>query len=200
MKILFQGDSITDASRDKSNMHDLGKGYASFAAKLLRDKFPEVDFEFINLGINGNRTEHLLERLENDFIDIQPDIVSILVGVNDVHNATPDEYEERYCKVLTAIRERTNAKIMLLEPFVFPVNNMESVLHVDLDSMIRRVRKLAREFAEALVPTDGLLASAYNNEDPTLYSRDGVHPTEYCAEYIGRVYADYISDIIRSML
>lgn len=200
MKILFQGDSITEARRDKSDMSDLGSGYVNYAVSILRKKFPEIDFEFINLGVGSNQTKHLVERLETDFIQIQPDIVSILVGVNDVHNATPDEFEERYRTVLTEISKRTNAKIMLLEPFVFPVNNMETTLHVDLDAMIRRVRKLAREFAEVLVPTDGLLASAYNNEDPVVYSNDGVHPTATCAEHIARIYVDYITPIIKSLI
>ena len=75
MKILFQGDSVTDACRDRSNPHDLGEGYPKYAAAMMQDAFPQVDFEFIDLGIGGNRTEHLVQRLESDFVDIQPDIV-----------------------------------------------------------------------------------------------------------------------------
>ena len=84
MKILFQGDSITDAGRDFRNYHDLGPGYPSFAASHIKEAFPDADFEFINFGISGNRTSQLFDRLYNDCIAFQPDIVSILIGINDV--------------------------------------------------------------------------------------------------------------------
>ena len=202
MKILFQGDSITDAGRDRADIHNLGNGYPKYAAKFLQEDFPDIDFEFIDLGISGNQTMDLVERLETDFIDIQPDIVSILIGINDVwHHAEARDYiphevfEERYRTILTAIREKTSAKIMMMEPFLIPVADKE-YFHEDLDPKIQVIRKLAREFADVYLPTDGLLASAYNNEEPTLYAADGVHPTEYGAEYIGRLYADYIASII----
>ena len=88
MKILFQGDSITDAGRNRDDIHDLGHGYPLYAAKYLKERYPEIDFEFVDLGISGNQTKDLVERLQADFIDIQPDIVSIMIGVNDTwHHA-----------------------------------------------------------------------------------------------------------------
>ena len=93
MKILFQGDSITDADRDREDPHNLGNGYPKDAARFLKEKFPEIDFEFIDLGISGNQTIDLVNRLQSDFIDIQPDIVSILIGVNDTwHRADTREW------------------------------------------------------------------------------------------------------------
>ena len=84
MKILFQGDSITDCGRDKRNYHDLGPGYPKYAAEGIAAAYPDVDFEFINFGIGGNRTCQLFDRLYEDGIAFQPDIISILIGVNDV--------------------------------------------------------------------------------------------------------------------
>lgn len=83
MKVLFQGDSITDAGRDRTDPHYLGEGYPKYAAEALRAKFPNETFEFINLGISGDRTVDLLNRWQKDCIDVQPDVVSILIGVND---------------------------------------------------------------------------------------------------------------------
>ena len=94
MKILFQGDSVTDAGRDRSDPHDMGNGYPRYASAMIQDSFPDTEFEFFNLGISGNRTEHLVERLEADFMEIQPDIVSILIGVNDVWHHYAFEYVE----------------------------------------------------------------------------------------------------------
>ena len=93
MRILFQGDSITDAGRDRSDYHDLGEGYPKYAAEAIVSKYPDEDFEFINLGISGNQTADLVDRLQSDFIDIQPDFVSILIGINDTwHRAENREW------------------------------------------------------------------------------------------------------------
>ena len=205
MKILFQGDSITDWGRDRNDIHNLGNGYPKYAAKLLTERYPDIDFEFINLGISGNQTKDLVARLDTDFIDIQPDIVSILIGINDTwHHAEqkdwiPNEiFEERYRTVLTAIKEKTNAKIMMMEPFVIPIED-KAFFREDLAPKIEIIRKLAREFADIYLPTDGLLASAFIGDDPLSYAADGVHPTAKGAEFIGMLYCEYISDIIDSI-
>ena len=115
MKILFQGDSITDAGRDRNDPHDMGNGYPKYAAAMIADAFPEENFEFLNLGISGNRTGQFLERVQKDVIDIQPDFVSILLGVNDVWHrhshkieTTDQQFEENYRTILQEIRQKTN--------------------------------------------------------------------------------------------
>lgn len=202
MKILFQGDSITDAGRDRADSHDLGKGYPKYAAEFIRSAHPEIEFEFIDLGISGNQTKDLVARLEADFVDVQPDIVSIMIGINDVWHYVRDGvslpvdvFEERYRKVLTAIKERTSAKIMMIEPFLIPIADK---LHFrpDLDPKIDVIRRLAREFADVYMPTDGLLASAFIGDDPLTFAADGVHPTAKGAEIIGKWYSEYIEKLI----
>ena len=112
MKILFQGDSITDSNRDYGDIHDLGDGYAHYAAGFISEKYPECTFEFVNQGINGNKTEDLLNRVQSDLVDIQPDIVSIMIGINDVWYYSEDRewlsnevFEERYRTILENIRQ-----------------------------------------------------------------------------------------------
>ena len=73
MKILFQGDSITDAGRDRSDPHNLA-GYAKFSAELIKARHPATEFEFFDLGIGGNRAENLRDRWTADCIDYQPDV------------------------------------------------------------------------------------------------------------------------------
>ena len=80
MKILFQGDSITDCGRNRENYHDLGAGYPKYAAELIAKAYPETEFEFINLGISGNQTKDLVERLQSDFIDIQLTIFERIIN------------------------------------------------------------------------------------------------------------------------
>lgn len=84
MRILFQGDSITDGERDRNDQYHLGYSYPLYAADYLRQLCPDTEFEFINRGIGGNYTHDLLARLDSDVLKIQPDILSILIGVNDV--------------------------------------------------------------------------------------------------------------------
>lgn len=203
MKILFQGDSITDAGRNRDDIHDLGGGYPKFAAKYMKEAFPDVDFEFIDLGISGNQTKDLVDRLESDFIDIQPDIVSIMIGINDTwHHAgdkswIPNEvFEARYRTVLEKIKTQTNAKIMIIEPFLVPVADKEC-FREDLDPKIQIIRRLAREYADVYLPTDGLLAAAYIGHEPTEYAGDGVHPSAMGAEFIGKLYCEYVAPLIK---
>lgn len=202
IKLLFQGDSITDAGRSRENPHLLGEGYPKFAAANLKEAYPQVEFEFINLGISGNQTKDLVERLQEDFVDVQPDIVSILIGINDTwHHAhdyswIPDHiFEERYRTVLQAIKEKTHAKIMMIEPFLIPVAD-KLYFREDLYKKIEIERKLAREYADVYLPTDGLLAAAFIGDDPLTYAADGVHPTEKGAEFIGKLYCEYMKKLI----
>ena len=182
MKILFQGDRITDAGRSRTNLNDLGPGYPAYAAALITETFPQLEFTFTNRGISGNRTEHLVQRLQADFIDLQPDLVIMMIGVNDVwhhysHNieTTDEAFEANLRHVLSEIKAKTPAKIVMIEPYLLPA---EDKLHMlpELHAKIRIERALAREFADAYVPLDGLLAAACVNECYTKYSPDGVHP------------------------
>ena len=202
MKILFQGDSITDAGRDRSDYHNLGEGYPFYAAKIIKEENPDMDFEFINLGISGNQTKDLVDRLQSDFVDIQPDLVSIHIGVNDTwHRADNrawlgnDVFEANYRKVLTEIKEKTNAKILIIEQFLLPVDD-KAYFRVDLNGKIDVVRKLAREFADYYIPLDGLMAQACVETDSSYWSADGVHPNENGSKFIGKIYADAFKKII----
>ncbi len=203
MKILFQGDSITDAGRNRDDIHDLGGGYPKYAANYMKEAFPDVDFEFVDLGISGNQTKDLVDRLESDFIDIQPDIVSIMIGINDVwHHAgdkswIPNEvFEARYRTVLEKIKTQTKAKIMIIEPFLVPVADKE-FFREDLDPKIQIIRRLAREYADVYLPTDGHLAAAYLGKEPTEFASDGVHPTAMGADFIGKLYCEYVAPLIK---
>ena len=204
MKILFQGDSVTDAGRDRSDPHDMGNGYPRFASAMMQDSFSDKEFEFVNLGISGNRTEHLVERLEADFIEIQPDIVSILIGVNDVwhHYAfeyvetTDEQFEKNYRTVLDAIKSRTNARILMIQPFLLEtVDPAKQELCEELARKQAIVKRLADEYADAYLPLDEVLHSL-TEEEPAYYAADGVHPTPDGACCIGEAYLGAIAPLI----
>lgn len=200
MRIVFQGDSITDAGRDRQDPHRLGNGYPHYAAQLLTARFPDKELEFLNLGVSGNRTCDLMERWQTDCIGLQPDIVSIMIGVNDTWRAfdqndptTADQYEQNYRQILMDIREHTRARILMLEPYLLRNEPGKDAWRADLDPKIDACRRLALEFADAYVPTDGLLAAASVEQSPTHWSADGVHPNEQGARLIAAYYAETIA-------
>lgn len=199
MKILFQGDSITDAGRDREDYHHLGNGYPKYAAAKLRAKMPSTDFEFIDLGISGHKVEDLKNRWQTDCVDIAPDLMSILIGVNDTwHHAGDkswipnDVFEADYRYILEEARNIPNIKIIIMEQFLLPAADKE-FFREDLDPKIQIVRKMAREYADAFIPLDGLLsAHSLNIEDKASMSSsgDGVHPAPATADFIGGLWAD----------
>jgi lysophospholipase L1-like esterase len=203
MKILFQGDSVTDAGRDRSNPSDMGDGYPRYASAMLQDSFPDTELEFVNLGISGNRTEHLLERLESDLIEVQPDVVSILIGINDVWHhysqgieTTDEDFERHYRTVLDAIKSRTNARILLIQPFL--LETVDPAKQVFCEELARKqtiVKRLADEYADAYLPLDEVL-HAEEGEEPAYYAADGVHPTPDGACYIGEAYLRAVAPLI----
>jgi len=202
MRILFQGDSITDAGRDRADIHNLGYGYPKFAAEIITANHPSTTFEFINLGISGNKAEDLRERWQVDCIDHQPDIISILIGVNDTwHHAesrnwmSHEYFEVCYRDILTSIKQKTSAKIIILEQFLLAVPDKD-FFRIDLDPKIQITRKLAREFADIFIPFDGLFAAASISAPPTHWANDGVHPSEAGARFMAKKYARAISKLM----
>ncbi len=204
MKILFQGDSVTDAGRDRSTPSDMGDGYPRYASAMIQDSYPDTEFEFVNLGISGNRTEHLVARLESDFVELQPDIVSILIGVNDVwhHYAhefvetTDERFEANYRQVLETVKSRTTARILVIQPFLLEtVGSFNRELCEELARKQAIVKKLADEYADAYLPLDEVL-HAESEEEPDYYSADGVHPTPDGACFIGEAYLRAIAPLI----
>ena len=203
VRLLFQGDSITDAGRDKRDFHDLGNGYPKYAAELLKESNPEINFDFINLGISGNRTGQLFDRLYPDAIALQPDVISILIGINDIWHrgafsyvATTDEQIElNYREILKNLKAKTNAKIVMLAPYVLDAAD-KAPMKKELATVLPIVRKLADEFADAYIPLDELFEEAMATQPaPLYYSPDGVHPNENGARFIGECYARTVNKL-----
>ena len=203
MKIVFQGDSITDAGRDKRNYHDMGKGYPKFATELIKESFPGVDFEFINQGISGNRTDQLFDRLYPDAIAFEPDVISILIGINDVwhrhshgREMTDEQFEANYRALLESVRRETQAKILILCPFLLPSSDKES-WRDEVERIGEIVRRLADEYADAYLPLDEKFAAALPTAPtPMHYSDDGVHPNAAGAKFIGGLYCKAILPLL----
>ena len=204
MKIVFQGDSITDAGRDKRNYHHMGNGYPKYAVELIKQAFPDTDIEFINQGIGGNRTCQLFDRLYTDAIAFEPDVISILIGINDIwhrHGAgrietTDEQIATNFRAIVERLRKQTKAKIIILSPFLLDSEDKEE-WRPEVERVIDIIRPLAKEFADAFIPLNELFAEALKTQpEPKYYSGDGVHPNANGSEFIGKLYAEAFKKLL----
>lgn len=178
--VVFIGDSITDAGRDRTDPGSLGDGYVSLLAPELVAGGAEVR----NLGIAGNRAVDLAERWATDLTPTAPQVLTVYVGVNEVwrrfDSADPTP-TERYEQTLRGLLQRAvadhDAKLILMEPFVLPVHPEQREWLADLDEKRAVVRRLAVEFGAELVPLHDVLTDAALEQEAAALAPDGVHPT-----------------------
>ncbi|GAB2318754.1 SGNH/GDSL hydrolase family protein [Alkalibacterium sp. s-m-22] len=186
--LLFIGDSITDVGRDRMDGKDLGKGFPLMVASHLQSRYPAKRLTVLNRGIGGDSLKDLKRRWEDDCLIINPDIVTLLIGVNDtwrnqndgveLTDEELDEFESDYRFLLKSLHQRTDARVILMEPFVLPYPKDRVGWRNDLDKRIQIVRKMARDYQTELIPLDGLLNAAGIRDGFSYYTGDdGVHPT-----------------------
>ena len=215
MKILFQGDSITDGNRYKSKAsewdknHQIGHSYVYIITGLLGMQYPERGLEFVNRGISGNTAGELEKRWQTDALDIEPDVLSVLVGVNDcvrasthaVKDLSASRYEESYRSILRQSREKNpKLKIILLEPFAY--TDTQNIENAEIRRAILRteqkiVRRLAEEFDAIFIPLQELFDKARTVREPSYWLWDGTHPTEAGHALIAREYLKATKDIFQ---
>lgn len=176
--ILFQGDSITDAGRKSNHNETLGDGYVMMTAAWLSALHPEYHFKFFNRGIGGNRVRDLKNRWKKDCVDLRPNLVSILVGVNDVSwgGTSTESFQTDYTTILEQTRQ-LKSQIVLLEPFLIYSSGDLLELKEELYKKIEVVNKLAHEFDAKLIPLNEIFTKACLEREPSFWAIDGVHPT-----------------------
>jgi acyl-CoA thioesterase-1 len=187
---LFQGDSITDCLRDRTRSWSndpaaLGAGYAGRIAGDLLAGHAGAGWQFYNRGISGDRTVDLLGRWRRDALALQPDVVSILVGVNDTwhehltgNGISVPRYAELYRMLLTDTRQaRPRVRLVLGEPFALPGGEFKEDWFDELRARGKVVRQLAQEFGAAFVPYQGMFEAARQRYSAAELAADGVHPS-----------------------
>jgi lysophospholipase L1-like esterase len=182
--VLFQGDSVTDCGRSD---REHGWGYARKVYEVYKSLLPSSTAKFVNRGVGGDRSAHLLNRYKADFLEPMPNFISILIGINDVWSCVggsdgvaTDVFERNYRALLEKIKtDMPGAAIMIIEPFLLHSLPDHPSWHNYLDPKIQATRKLAAEYADSYLPLDGILASyAITRYRPSDISEDGVHPTD----------------------
>ncbi|MFJ9519982.1 GDSL-type esterase/lipase family protein [Kitasatospora sp. NPDC101801] len=195
--VLFQGDSITDAGRDRTRPADLGHGYAALAAARLPGG-PTV----LNRAVSGDRLADLRKRWDTDTLAHRPTLVSVLIGVNDTwrrydsaQHSLIDTWEHEYHQLLTRLHTHCAPRLVLIEPFLVPVTAAQWSWREDLDPRIQAVRRLAAAHGALLLAADGLLNQASRTAgDPALIAPDGVHPSPLGHRLLADAWTALLSD------
>lgn len=211
--ILFTGDSISDGNRYKEEKdrgdlnHQIGHSYVYVLDALLSSRYPEKELTFLNRGISGNRVIELYGRIYEDMISLNPDIVSILVGVNDGpqaehgRHATGKAYGSLYRMMLKELKEvHPNVQIVLMEPFIGqngPIYDKDHKRWFEcIEYYQKEVRSIADEFDAIFVPLQEMFDKACEKRETSYWIWDGVHPTEAGHGLIARQWLKYAGYLI----
>jgi lysophospholipase L1-like esterase len=187
--ILFQGDSITDAGRNKddntyNNVKALGTGYALLTAVQLLEKYASLNLKIYNKGISGNKVFQLADRWDKDCLELKPNVLSILIGVNDFwhklngnYNGTIDIYRNDF----TALLERTkkafpDVKLIICEPFAVPgVKAVDDKWFPEFLEYQRAAKAICEKFGAVFVPFQSVYDEAIKRAPAAFWTSDGVH-------------------------
>lgn len=188
--IVFQGDSITDTgvSSEPSNplpYFHLGKGYPALVAARLLCSRPDVEWNILNEGISGHRIVDLYARWKKDTLNLKPDILSIMIGVNDTwhekaaqNGVEVPRYERIYRELLEwTKRELPDVKLVLMEPYVHCFGAVGPDWIDEINARRDVVRRLSDEFKTIFIPTQEILDNALKLAPQEYWTIDGVHPT-----------------------
>jgi len=189
--VLFQGDSITDAGRDRGQENNanharaLGDGYAFLIASQLLAERPNAGRKIYNRGISGNKVFQLAERWDKDCIALKPNVVSILIGVNDIwhtlngnYQGTVEIYERDYRALLERTRrELPGVKLIICEPFVLRCGAVNDKWFPEFDGYRVAARRVATDFHTVFVPFQSMFDEAAKEAPCAYWAADGVHPT-----------------------
>ncbi len=189
-RILFQGDSITDSGRKRgvakaNDQAALGNGYVFLAAAQLLVDYPQAGYQVYNRGVSGNKVYQLAERWQADCVDLKPDVLSILIGVNDIwhwlsgnYDGTVDTYRDDYRALLERTRrELPDTKLVICEPFVLRTGAVNGKWFPNFDGFRSVAKTMAEEFADVWVPFQSMFDEAAQFAAPSYWAGDGVHPT-----------------------
>lgn len=195
MRILFQGDSITDAFRARDDGMNVGNGYPLLVKAKLGLNNPGK-YEFLNRGISGNRIVDIYARIKSDIINLKPDVMSILVGVNDVWHEfyeSPNGIDaDKFYRIYDMLIEEVKAalpdiKIMIMEPFTlkgFETEPMWDSFSAEVKMRAKMARKIADKYSLPFIELQSGFDELTQKCETAYWLRDGVHPTPMGHEYI----------------
>lgn len=182
-RIVFIGDSITDAGR-RGDSAPYGNGYMALVRAFVMARYPELDLQWENRGVSGDTIRHLAARWEQDVIALEPDWLSVKIGINDVwrkygqrpDEAVPvDEYEETLRRLLQRAVDATGCRLIVAEPYVIERSTSDPQL-VDTIEMAQVARRIANELGAVSVRTQEAFDAVLQHSEPSDWAADRIHP------------------------
>ncbi|PTQ94148.1 lysophospholipase L1-like esterase [Mucilaginibacter yixingensis] len=189
--VLFQGDSITDAGRGKkdtgaNNAALMGNGYAFYAGATLLNEHTNKKLQIYNKGISGNKVYQLADRWDAECITLKPNVLSILVGVNDFwhtitsgYTGTIETYRTDYKKLLDRTKQALpDVKLIIGEPYALRgIKSVTDAWYPKFDEFRVAAKELADQFDAAFIPYQSIYDKATEKAPGSYWTADGVHPT-----------------------
>ncbi len=199
MNIVFQGDSATDSGRDRSCKSDLGEGYPHYAAAMIQDCFSEsCDIEFFSIAEEGKSIRCLIDSFDDDLSDISPDILSLMIGVDDVLSQKTIDIEQYRCDIIDYIKlvkDRRGAAVMLIQPYIHSAIELTDSQMSVYKAIRKVVSDIQDEYADAYLP----LPQSHLDESEGDIEENIILPDD--ASYtIGELYLEAISPIIENII
>ena len=187
MRILFQGDSITDCGRRREQPSSLGSGYAMMVTGQMGLEYP-AEHEYINKGISGNRSVDLYARIKADILNLKPDFMSILLGVNDVwheydgnNGVDADKFFRIYCMLIEEVKaELPDLQMMIMEPFCLRGSATEAYydeFRSEVEKRACMAKKVAEKYSLTFLPLQKDFDALTDTMPASDLLSDGVHPT-----------------------
>ena len=202
-RLIFQGDSITDMKwgrNEKDRNHYLGHSFVFLLAARLGVEMPEAELDFYNRGVSGNTVADLRKRWITDAIEMKPDVLTILVGTNDVaQGVSPVDYESEYRFLLTASREANpDLRLILMDPFVLPSGPLAhgsayEPRRAATDQLGEIVARLAHDYNAVHISLQTIFDTAAEKVSSAHWIWDGVHPLPQGHELIARHWLKEVS-------
>jgi len=200
--ILFQGDSITDSGRNKEDTgfntaKNLGSGYPLLAGAAILNKYEALDLKIYNKGISGNKVYQLAERWDKDCLDLKPDVLSILIGVNDIwhklngtYNGTIEIYRNDYAALLERTKKALpNVKLIICEPFaVKGVKAVDETWYPEFFGYLKAAKDIAKQFSATFIPFQSVYDEAVKRAPGSYWTGDGVHPSLAGAQLMAKAW------------
>ena len=183
-KIVCFGDSITETARTRNIYYPGGSGYFNIIKSKVETFYIDYNVEMINKGIGGNKTGDLVNRLERDVLAEKPDVVTMLIGINDLWHPYDagdvidfDQIEKNYRYLVETIRSN-NIRLVVMTPFLFPTNNHFVGLMDSFYKLLSIIRSLIKEYNLEHIDLYPILQKYAEIGGNASITKDGVHPTQ----------------------